>query len=232
MDKCIAIIPARGGSKRIPRKNIKNFLGKPIITWVIEKLAECNLFDQIIVTTDDSEIAEIAQKKGVSKIIKRPEHLSDDYTPTLPVITHAIKSLYPKKIYPEYACCVYPCSIFIFKEDIIKGFEILNSKGVEFVYPIAEYPHPIQRALKMNSDRSLEFIFPEYELTRTQDLDRRFHDTGQFYWGKTRAWLERKKMHSNGSGFRIPNWRTVDIDNEDDWIRAEMLYDLILKNNN
>jgi pseudaminic acid cytidylyltransferase len=220
----IAVIPARGGSKRIPKKNIKDFLGKPIISLVIKKLIDSKVFDKIIVSTDDDDIAKISIKSGVDTIINRPDDLSDDLTTTVPVISHSVSVLNRKGYYPDYVCCVYPCAPLIFATDIVKSLEVIKSSNIDYVYPITEYLHPIQRALSIKDDGGLEFVFPEYELTRTQDLKKTFHDTGQFYWGKSDSWLKNKKLHSNGFGMIIPSWRVVDIDTNDDWIRAEMMY--------
>jgi len=220
----IAIIPARGGSKRIHKKNIKLFLGKPIISFAIKELKKSKIFDRIVVSTDDDDIANISIKYGVDDVINRPDYLSGDFTTTVPVISHSISMLKSKGCFPDYVCCVYPCTPLIHSTDIVKGFKIIKSTNFDYVYPITEYSHPIQRALKIKSDKSMEFVFPEHELTRTQDLDKTFHDAGQFYWGKSSSWFNKIRMHSNSSGMIIPSWRVVDIDTEDDWIRAEIIY--------
>jgi pseudaminic acid cytidylyltransferase len=180
----IAIIPARGGSKRIPRKNIKDFLGEPIISLVIKKLISSKIFDKIIVSTDDNEIANISIASGVDRIIYRPYNLSNDHATTVPVISHAVSTLNSEGCFPDYVCCVYPCAPFVDLVDLANGFEIVKSSDVSYVYPVTEYSHPIQRALRIKRNGSLEFVNPEHELTRTQDLEKTFHDTGQFYWGK------------------------------------------------
>ena len=219
----VAIIPARGGSKRIPRKNIKEFNGRPIIAWSILAAQESGLFDHIIVSTDDSEIRMIAEKYGATVPFIRPSDISDDHTPTVPVISHAVKEI--EKLYQniEYACCIYPCSPLLLASDMVEAFNMLESTGADFVYPVVEYPHPIFRSMRQSENGKMEFIYPEYELTRTQDLERVFHDAGQFYWGRVDAWKELKKMHTDGLGMEIPSYRVVDIDTEDDWKRAELL---------
>ena len=220
----IAVIPARGGSKRIPRKNIKEFCGKPMIAWAITTALETRLFDHVIVSTDDEEIADIARKWGAETPFIRPAELADDLTPTVPVIAHAVKSFLDKGWEVEYACCIYPCAPFLQADDLIIAFDLLQKNNADFVYPVTDYAHPIQRAMRQLSSGQMQFISPENELTRTQDLEKSYHDSGQFYWGKASAWLEHKRMHTDGLGMTIPNWRVVDIDSMDDWKRAEDIY--------
>lgn len=220
----IAVIPARGGSKRIPRKNIKEFCGKPMIAWAINAALESKLFEHVIVSTDDEEIADIARKWGAQTPFVRPVELADDLTPTVPVIAHAVKSCLAKGWAVEYACCIYPCAPFLQADDLIEAFNLLHKNNMDFVYPVTEYAHPIQRAMRQLPSGQMQFINPEHELTRTQDLEKTYHDSGQFYWGKASAWLEQKRMHTDGLGLAIPNWRVVDIDSMDDWKRAEDIY--------
>ena len=178
----IAIIPARGGSKRINKKNIKNFNGKPMIFWAIKAASESCLFNKIIVSTDSVEIAEIA-KFGAEIPFIRPDNISDDFSPTIDVIAHAIESIKDKDQL-EYACCIYPCSPFLQKEDLKKAYNLLIKSNADYVYPVTEFPHPPQRSLKMNEENNLSFTYPENEMKRTQDLEILYHDAGQFYWGK------------------------------------------------
>ncbi len=222
----IAIIPARGGSKRIPRKNIKYFNGKPMISWAINVAQKSQLFDYIIVSTDDIEIKYISEQYGAIVPFIRPSNISDDNTPTVPVISHAVKEIDRLYQHVDYACCIYPCSPSLIESDLIKSFNLLKSTGEDFVYPIVEYPHSIFRAMRQSKEGKMQFLYPEYELTRTQDLENTFHDSGQFYWGKAAAWRKLKKMHTDGIGFRIPSYRVVDIDTEDDWKRAELFFQL------
>ncbi|MBF0105221.1 MAG: pseudaminic acid cytidylyltransferase [Deltaproteobacteria bacterium] len=219
----IAVIPARGGSKRIPRKNIKAFCGKPMIAWSIERALESRLFERVIVSTDDDEIASVASEYGALVPFRRPAHLSDDRTPTAPVIVHAIKFCEETLAEVSHACCIYPCAPFLQATDLSASLVMLKEKNADFIYPVTPYPHPVQRALKMTQDGRMQFLHPEFELTNTQNLDTLYHDTGQFYWGKVSAWLADKKMHSGGIGFPVPGWRVVDIDNMDDWMRAELI---------
>jgi pseudaminic acid cytidylyltransferase len=220
----IAVIPARGGSKRIPRKNIKNFCGKPMIAWAIDAALKSRLFDHVIVSTDDDEIADIAKNCGAETPFVRPDELADDITPTVPVIAHAVKSCLDKEWAVEYACCIYPCVPFLQSDDLIAAFYLLQDNNTNFVYPVTEYAHPIQRAMRQLQNGQMQFVNPEYELTRTQDLEKTYHDCGQFYWGKASAWLDQKRMHTNGLSIVIPNWRVVDIDSMGDWKRAEDIY--------
>jgi pseudaminic acid cytidylyltransferase len=220
----IAVIPARGGSKRIPRKNIKEFCGRPMIGWAIASAIKSKLFDNVIVSTDDEEIADIARKWGAETPFTRPVELSDDITPTVPVIAHAVRYAIESGWDLEYACCIYPCVPFLQENDLVDAFNLMQKNNADFVYPVTEYAHPIQRAMRQLSTGQMQFVNPENELTRTQDLEKTFHDSGQFYWGKSSAWLEQKKMHTDGLGMSIPNWRVVDIDSMDDWKRAEELF--------
>lgn len=219
----VAIIPARGGSKRIPRKNIKLFNGKPMIAWSIEAASKSGCFDEIVVSTDDPEIAKIAKNFGAQVPFMRPADIADDMTPTVPVITHAVQSLLDSGKNVKYACCIYPCAPLIHIEDLRTAFKILHSLDIEYVYPVVEYPHPVQRAMRRMPNGEMRFVNSEHELTRTQDLEKLYHDAGQFYFGTASAWLSQKKMHTAGIGMPIPNWRVVDIDTEDDWYRAELV---------
>lgn len=225
----IAIIPARGGSKRIPRKNIRDFCGKPMIAWSIAHARASGLFQHVIVSTDDNEIAQISRAWGADIPFMRPTLLADDHTATAPVIAHAITALSAKGIISDHVCCIYPCAPFLETEDLKIGQRICSSSEANFVYPISEYAHPIQRAMRRRDNGQMEFLYTDKELTRTQDLETTYHDAGQFYWGKTAAWLNGHKMHSSGFGLPIPKWRVVDIDDEQDWIRAEMMFDALKK---
>ena len=225
----VAIIPARGGSKRIPKKNIKLFFDKPLIAWTIEIIKKTNFFDLIIVTTDDEQVMKIANSHGAETPFIRPSNLADDYTGLLPVISHSIKELINIGYNINHACCILPCAPFINPNDLIKGFNLIKNSN-SFVYSITEYAHPIQRSLRISNDK-LEFLFSENELIRTQDLEKTYHDAGQFYWGTKDAWLFEKKIHSNATGLLIPHWRSVDIDNHEDWKRAEIIFKIFRENN-
>lgn len=225
----IAIIPARGGSKRIPRKNIRVFSGRPMIAHAIMAALECGLFDKVVVSTDDQEIADVAKEWGAAVPFERPAELADDHTPTVPVIAHSIETLMGQGVVSRYACCIYPCTPFTRPDDLINAFELMKATESTFVYPVTEYPHPIQRAMRRNEHGSMQFLHPENELKRTQDFEQTFHDAGQFYWGQAVAWLAQKKMHTDGVGMVVPPWRYVDIDTENDWKRAELMYESLMK---
>ena len=224
----IAVIPARGGSKRIPRKNIREFAGKPMIAHAISAAIESGLFEHVIVSTDDEEISRIANEWGAETPFMRPDELADDYTPTVPVIAHAIAVCQAMGWNIEYVCCIYPGVPFIKNEDITQAFDLLQINQAAYSFPITEFPSAIQRALRRLPDGRMQPFFPEYELTRTQDLVLAYHDAGQFYWGKPDTWLTNNKIHRSGIGLAIPNWRVIDIDTPDDWDRAEILYTAIL----
>jgi pseudaminic acid cytidylyltransferase len=220
----IAVIPARGGSKRIKRKNIKLFYGKPMLAYAILAAKESKLFDHIIVSTDDEEIASIGRTWGAETPFLRGAELSDDLTPTVPVIAHAIKECQRVGLVIEYACCIYPCVPFLEAASLVSSFALLQEANVNFVYPVSEYSHPVQRAMLRMPNGQMRLLNPEHELTRTQDLPITYHDAGQYYWGKTSAWLDYRKMHTDGIGIVVPNWSSVDIDTPDDLLRAEHLY--------
>jgi pseudaminic acid cytidylyltransferase len=223
----IAIIPARGGSKRIPRKNIKTFAGKPMIAHAITAAISSGLFEHVVVSTDDAEIADIARSWGATTPFVRPEELANDHTATVPVIAHGIQACRALGWEFGLVCCIYPGVPFIQIEDLKGSLELLAASAAEYSFPITEFPSAIQRALKRGADGRMAPFYPDYELARTQDLETAYHDAGQFYWGKTEAWLNNPKIHSSGIGYAIPNWRVVDIDTEDDWLRAEKLRDSI-----
>ena len=217
----IAIIPARGGSKRIPRKNIKEFCGKPMIAYAIAAAKESGLFDHIIVSTDDAEIAHIAREWGAETPFVRPDELANDFTATVPVIAHAIGVCRNLGWKFDYVCCIYPSVPLIQVADIQGAYNCLIDNEVDSCYPVTEFQSAPQRALKRISDGSMKYFYPEFRLTRTQDLEPAFYDVGQFYWGKTIAWDLRNNI-ADGIGYPIPNWRVVDIDTVDDWKRAEL----------
>jgi pseudaminic acid cytidylyltransferase len=220
----ISIIPARGGSKRIPRKNIKEFCGKPMIAYAITAAKESGLFEHVVVSTDDEEIAQTANAWGAETPFVRPTELANDHTATVPVITHAIEACRALGWKFNQVCCIYPGVPFIQIEDLKGALECTNNGEADFCFPVTEYPSAIQRALKQLSNGKMQPFYPKFELTRTQDLEPAYYDAGQFYWGKTEAWLTNPTIHSNGWGYPIPNWRVVDIDTPEDWQRAELIY--------
>ena len=225
----LAVIPARGGSKRIPRKNIREFAGKPMIAHAISAAKQLGLFEHIVVSTDDEEIARIAREWGAETPFIRPEDLADDYTPTVPVIAHAITACQALGWSIDYVCCIYPGVPFIQADDLKHALELLQTSQAAYSFPVTEFPSAIQRALRRLPDGKMQPFYPEFELTRTQDLEPAFHDAGQFYWGKADAWITNEKIHRGGVGLSIPSWRAVDIDTPDDWARAELIYKLLEK---
>lgn len=194
------------------------------MAWAISTAKVSGLFDHIIVSTDDNEIAELARNCGAETPFVRPADLADDLTPTVPVVAHAIKSCLDSGWVADYVCCIYPCVPLLQKRDLVAALYLAQERDADFVYPVTEYAHPIQRAMRQLPGNKMQFLRPEYELTRTQDLEKTYHDAGQFYWGKASAWLAHKKMHTDGLGMPIPNWRVVDIDSIDDWKRAEFIF--------
>lgn len=219
----IAVIPARGGSKRIPRKNIKEFGGKPMIAYAITAAQNSGLFDHVLVSTDDAEIATLANEWGAETPFVRPAELANDFTATVPVVAHAIQTCQALGWDFDNVCCIYPGVPFIEIEDLQGSFQQLEECSVDYCFPVAEYPSAIQRALKQNSDGVMQPFYPEFEFTRSQDLEPAYYDAGQFYWGKKKAWLSNPRIHSSGIGYQIPSWRVVDIDTPSDWERAEFL---------
>ena len=188
----IAVIPARGGSKRIPRKNIKPFLGKPIISYSIETALESNLFDKVIVSTDDEEIAKISKRYGAEVPFLRPIELSNDKTVTNAVIRHSIKWMKKEDLDVSAVCCIYATAPFIGVGDLIKAYENFQSNDWEYVFSATKYSHPIQRSFRLKNDKSVEMFYPDKFAERSQELEQAYHDAGQFYWGKTDAWLNNK----------------------------------------
>ena len=228
----VAVIPARGGSKRIPRKNIKEFCGKPMIAWPLEVAKESGLFDHIIVSTDDEEIAEVSRSCGAEVPFIRPEKLSDDYTVTSAVIRHAINWVLDQGWKVSSVCCIYATAPLIQKDDLIKAHKIFLTNKWKFVFSATSFVYPIQRAFKKLKTDGIKMFQPEHFQTRSQDLPAAYHDAGQFYFGKTEAWLENIITFSEKSTIiMIPPYRTVDIDTEEDWIRAELIKELLNKLN-
>ena len=229
----VAVIPARGGSKRIPRKNIKDFCGKPMLAWSIEAAKKSQLFNRVIVSTDDVEIAEIAKEWGAEVPFLRPAELSDDYAGTTEVIANATQWLIDQKCDLTAVCCIYATAPFISIDDLKQGLEILESHDWAFSFPVTDFAAPIFRSFKQNEDGGLEMFFPEHFATRSQDLPIALHDAGQFYWGRPDSWLEDKRIFdAHSKPLIIPRWRVQDIDTLDDWARAEMIAAYFLKKNN
>jgi pseudaminic acid cytidylyltransferase len=225
---CVAVIPARGGSKRIVHKNIRLFNGRPMVAWSIDVALRSGLFSDVIVSTDDEEIAKVAIAHGASVPFLRPADLSDDHTGTGPVMTHALRWLATQNIPVETACCIYATAPLLESSDLYTGYELLGTGNWSYVIGATDFSAPILRAFKLLSDGGTEMFFPERFNTRSQDMPEAFHDAGQFYWGTNAAWLEGRPGLSVDTTFvKIPRWRVQDIDTEDDWKRAEILMGLI-----
>ena len=221
----LAIIPARGGSKRIPRKNIKLFCGKPMIAWSIEAALQSACFDRVIVSTDDAEIADVASQWGASVPFMRPAELSDDHTGTIPVIRHAIEWLKQQGQSVSEICCLYATAPFVRAEDLRRGLEILQGDDCDYAFSVTSYAFPIQRAIRINDAGRIEMFSSEHFNTRSQDLEDAFHDAGQFYWGRAETWLQGKMIFSPSSkSVMLPRHRVQDIDTSEDWVRAEWLF--------
>lgn len=221
----LAVIPARGGSKRIPQKNIKSFCGKPIIAWSIEAAIKSKCFDKVIVSTDDDEIAKIALEYGAEVPFSRPSELSNDYSGIVQVMQHAINWYNERNATFESVCCIFATAPFISIDDIRHCSELLESNNSDYVFPVTTFNYPIKRALKINNDGYVEMFNPEHYNTRSQDLEEVYHDAGQFYWGSSNAWMNETPIFSpNSSPFVIPRYRVLDIDTPEDWIQAELMF--------
>jgi len=225
MHKRIAIIPARGGSKRILRKNIREFLGKPIIAYSIEAALKSDLFDEVIVSTDDKEIEEIAIKYGAKVPFIRSDENSGDHATTADVIIEVLEWYEKQGVNYEEMACIYPCSPFI-TQDLLKDSKlILNKNNADCVFPIIKYNHPIRRAVSINSEGKMKSLFDEFSTTRTQDLDLYYHDAGMFYFLNIEKFQKTKSLRTeNTYTIEINNNLSQDIDNESDWKLAEMKY--------
>jgi len=226
----ICIIPARGGSKRIPRKNLKLFAGKPIIAWSIEAARKSCLFDRIIVSTDDEEIAQIARDYGAETPFVRPPELSDDKTTAFAVIQHALLWLQEHGEKPGYVCINYATAPFVQASGLKEAFRRLESTDKKYIFSVTSFPFPIQRGIRINSQGEVEALQPEHFFTRSQDLEEAFHDAGQFYWGKPQAFLDGVILHSTAAlPYRLPRYLVQDIDTPEDWRRAELMFEALRK---
>ncbi len=221
----VAVIPARGGSKRIPHKNIKSFCGKPMIAYSIETAKNTGIFDRIIVSTDSEQIAFIAKESGAEVPFMRPYDLADDYTGTDSVILHALKWLMEDGEKIDYICCIYATAPFVRAEYIIKGYNLLCDKDATTCFSVTTYPFPIFRSLKINDDGRLEMFWPEHRETRSQDLLEAYHDAGQFYWADAKKYLKENQFYSKDAvPVILPRYLVQDIDTPEDWETAEKMY--------
>lgn len=225
----VAVIPARGGSKRIARKNIKSFCGKPIIQWSIEAALEASCFDTVIVSTDDEEIATLAQNAGASTPFLRPAELADDFVGTSSVVRHAIQFIHDTVGMPAHVCCIYATAPFVRGKDLQRGLEVLTRTDSDFAFSVTSFAFPIQRAVRLTDSGLVQMFWPEHSTTRSQDLEEAYHDAGQFYWGKAEAWIDSRPLSSdNAAAVILPRSRVQDIDTPEDWDRAECMFRVLV----
>jgi pseudaminic acid cytidylyltransferase len=223
-----AVIPARGGSKRLPRKNIRLMSGRPLIEWAIDLAIESALFDEVVVSTDDPQIAEIALSVGASVPFERPAELSNDTASTGSVVAHAVSEMQGRGFAGEFVCCIYPASIFVSASDLADARGLLENSDRDYAATLVRYQHPIQRALDMDSEHRVTAVDPLGAARRTQDLEPRWHDAGQFYWGRTRAWLNQIPVLPNAVGYELNASEVQDIDDEVDWDRAQSIHTRVI----
>jgi len=224
----IAVIPARGGSKRIPQKNIKMFAGKPMIAYSILAAIESAVFERILVSTDSLEIANVANQFGAETPFIRPPELSDDYATTSDVMVHASQWIEENNGGVDEICCIYPTAPLIGVSSMCQGRDKIRDGDWNYVFSATKFSYPIHRGLLKQIDGSCKMLFPENLHTRSQDLPEVWHDAGQFYWGRTIAWLEKRPIFSESSSFvELPSYRVQDIDTIDDWTEAEIRFELL-----
>jgi len=222
------MIPARGGSKRIPRKNIKLFHGKPMIAYSIEAAKQSGCFDKIIVSTDDQKIADVALAYGAEVPFLRPANISDDHATTMDVIQHTIHWCESQNMMVDLLCCIYATAPFVLPSDLSKGLEAVSVTGVEYAFSATSFAFPIQRAISLSENGTVQMFQPEHLNTRSQDLVDAYHDAGQFYWGKKEAFKEGRIMFSaHSKAILIPRKRVQDIDTPEDWELAEALFSVL-----
>lgn len=222
----IALIPARGGSKRIPRKNVRHFCGQPMICWVVQAAKHSGCFDRIVVSTDDAEVAEVAVSSGAEVPFLRPAWLSDDNTGLIDVIRHAINELVPQPGSDDWVCNLLATAAFLQAQDLQAAWELIDERrDVDFALAVAAFPAPVQRALKLDKESRVSMFDPEQFPKRSQDLEPAYHDAGQFCWGRAQAWLKVSNVFTPSCvAMRLPAYRVQDIDTPDDWSRAEWLF--------
>lgn len=223
----VAIITARGGSKRIPRKNIRPFLGKPIIAYVIDVALQSGLFTEVMVSTDDEEIAAISAQYGASVPFLRSAQTADDFATTADVLAEVLRQYGQRNQVFEYACCLYPTAPFITANLLGSAFSTLNEKKFDTVYPVQRFDFPIQRAVFLR-DQKVQWVQPDHALTRSQDLEPTYHDAGQFYFVSVTSFQKNHRLITdNSGGIVIPEMAAHDIDTEADWQIAELKFRMI-----
>ena len=228
-NSCVAIIPARGGSKRIPRKNIKDFHGKPLIAYSIETAIKSNLFDKVIVSTDDEEIAQISKKYGATVPFLRPKKLSDDFTGTGAVVNHTLEYLKSVGENYDFVCTIYATAPFLDEKYLIEGFEKLKNSNAKNAFSCTSMPFPIQRTFKITENQRCEMFWPENFSKRSQDLEEAYQDAGQFYWTNLNVKSDDIIFGKDSIPIRLPRYLVQDIDTLEDWTRAEFMYEAIQK---
>lgn len=223
MGGAVCIIPARGGSKRLPGKNVRSFHGRPMIAWSIDAARRSDLFERVVVSTDDDAIAEVATTEGAEVPFRRAPELSDDHTPTNPVVADATARLGLSD--DTAVCCLYATAPFVEPEDLRRGRDRLAGGDVDFVFSATTYAFPVQRAMRLAADGTAEALFPEHAGTRSQDLPEVVHDAGQFYWGRARSFADHPVLFAAATAaVLLPRTRVQDIDTPEDWDRAEQLF--------
>lgn len=224
----VAIIPARGGSKRIPGKNIKLFGGKPMLAYSVEAALRAECFDRVVVSTDCEHVAEVAQRYGAEVPFKRPGALANDHAPTIAVITHALRELACEV--GDIACCIQATAPLLSSRDLLRGRDLLESESADFAVSVTTFAFPIQRAVRITDANRLSMFAPEHYMTRSQDLEEAWHDAAQFYWGRAEAFLQERPIFCDGSvPVRIARHRVQDIDTPEDWTRAEVMQRAVLE---
>lgn len=225
----VAVIPARGGSKRIPRKNIKSFCGKPMIAWSILAAKKSGCFKRIIVSTDDNEIAKIAIELGADVPFMRPAELANDYASTPDVMQHAASWLNAQKNKPNFICCISATAPLLDPEYLQEGLKKIKNEICEYAVSVTSFPSPIQRALRITPGDRIEMFYPENFHKRSQELETSFHDAGQFYWGRTSAWISKKLLFSRETvSIQLPEIQVQDIDTLEDWDIAQLKFKMLL----
>jgi pseudaminic acid cytidylyltransferase len=221
----IAVIPARGGSKRIPRKNVREFAGQPMIAWPIQAALSSGCFDRVIVSTDDDEVARVSRSFGADVPFRRPAELSDDHATTSAVMAHAMDWASSHGLQPSAACCIYATAPMLDESELAEGLRLIGDPRWRFVFSATRFEAPVQRGFELLPGGGLQMLWPDKFAVRSQDLPAVYHDAAQFYWGLPNAWRAQERIFGRTSTFvEIPRWRSVDIDTEEDWVRAELLF--------
>lgn len=227
----VAIIPARGGSKRIPKKNIKNFFGKPMIAYSIESARDSGLFSDIVVSTDSQEIARVAKRYGAKVPFMRPKELSDDFIGTSAVIKHALEFLENSGKSYEFCCTIYATAPFLQAETLKESFKKLQSSGAKYCFSAANFSYPIWRSFSIDENERCKMFFPEHLSSRSQDLIEAYHDAGQFYWDNLSKTSTKPMFDKDSIPFILPRYMVQDIDTQEDWDMAELMLKALVRQN-